>query len=416
MASTLLSFAALFLSVLTLLMGIGLLGTLLSLRLAMEGVGTQVVGLVMAAYFGGLICGTFVCHRLIQRVGHIRSFAAFAAVTTATVLIHGLYVSALAWAILRFFTGISIIGLYMVIESWLGECSEPRSRGRVFSIYMILTYLGMGAGQLLLALNQAGGPRLFLVAGILFAMSLVPVVVTRSVHPELRTPRRFSAHALLRRAPVGMLGCLASGLINSAFYTMTPVFGSRIGLDVSRIAWLMGIPVLGGLLLQWPVGTLSDRVDRPFMLSVLGALVAVVSGVAARAADTTYIGFLIAMGCFGGITFAVYPVAVARAHDLFEPGDVVAVSSALLLSYGVGATVGPIAASNVMVAVGRPEGLFIYFGLVGALFALSVFYFRKREKIEVVPVDEQVGFVPMRSTSPVIGEIDPRAAEDPDTG
>jgi len=159
-------------------MGVGLLGTLLSLRLIIDCCSTQVTGLVMSAYYLGLVSGSLLCHRLIQRVGHIRSFAVFAATATAMVMLHGLYVSALFWAILRFLTGIATIGLYMVVESWLGECAESGFRSRIFSIYMVLSYLGIAIGQQLLNLGDIGGHQLFFITGFLLTLCLVPVTAT----------------------------------------------------------------------------------------------------------------------------------------------------------------------------------------------------------------------------------------------
>lgn len=404
-----LSFLALYAAVFLLLLGMGLLGTLLSLRLTIGGVPAPVTGLIMAAYYAGLVLGSFFCHHLVERVGHIRAFAAFAAVTTATVMLHGLYVSPLAWGILRLLTGMTTIGLYMVIESWLSECSEPRTRGRVFSIYMVLSYLGLGLGQLLLNLGDASGPALFFVTGIFLVLCLVPVAVTRSIHPEIPRAVRFNLLALLRRAPLGMLGCLAAGLVNSAFYAMGPVFGSRIGLSVSEVSVFMSATIFGGLLFQWPVGAISDRCDRTRVLPLLAASMAGVSLLVMLTARLSFAWLLASMGVFGGLAFTVYPVAMARTHDLFEARDIVSVSSALLLSYGIGASIGPIAASGWMALVKSPYGLYLYCAMAGALYAAAGFYFRRREIVAVVPVADQVQFVPMQNTSPVAMALDPRA-------
>ena len=169
--------------------------------MAIEGFSTQMTGLILAAYFLGLVSGSFFCHRLIQLVGHIRSFAAFAAVTTAIVMLHGLYFSPIAWGILRFLTGIATIGLYMVIESRLNECTSPDIRGRIFSIYMVLTYLGIGIGQQLLNVGDVRGHALFFVTGLLLSLCLVPVVITRSVHPKLPETTHFNLIALFKKHP-----------------------------------------------------------------------------------------------------------------------------------------------------------------------------------------------------------------------
>jgi MFS family permease len=391
------------------MMGVGLLGTFLSLRLGIAGYSAQTIGFVMAAYFLGLTAGSFLSHRLIRRVGHIRAFAAFAAVTTAIVMIHGLTDSPIIWGCLRFLAGVATIGLYMVIESWLNECAEPRTRGRVLSMYMIISYLGMGIGQQLLNLGDVRGQEPFFMIGFLLAVCLVPVTVTHSLRPELPDVERFHVIELFRKAPLGMLGCLVAGLMNSAFYALGPVLGLRIGLSVSELSWFMTATIFGGLLLQWPVGLISDRFDRTRVLSVLGALMALTSLVVAMTARISFPVLVLEMVVFGGMMFTIYPVAVARTHDLFTPKDIVAVSSVLLLCYGVGAATGPVVASFVMTLTGTPFGFFAYCTAISAGYAAITFYFRRADKIVVVPVEDQVGFVPIRSTTTVATNIDPRA-------
>ncbi len=409
MVSTLVSFIALFASVFVLLMGIGLLNTHLSLQMSIGGFSTQTTGLILAAYFLGLASGSFFCHHLIRLVGHIRSFAAFAAVTTAMVMLHGLYLSPMAWGIFRFLTGIAVTGLYMVIESWLNECTSPDIRGNIFSIYMVLTYLGIGVGQQLLNLGDVRSQELFFLSGLLLALCLVPVAVTRSVQPKLPDITHFNLITLLKKAPMGMLGCLTAGLINSAFYSMGPVFGNQIGLGVSELSWFMTATIFGGVVFQWPVGVLANRFDRTNVLILSGVSIAATSLTILIAAKMPLTGLLAAMSLFGGLIFTVYPVSVARTHDLFEAKDIVSVSSALLLAYGTGATIGPIAASSFMGFSKSPYGLFAYCALVSGVYAAVSYYLKRKEKIRIIPAEEHVGFIPMKNTSPVVMAIDPRA-------
>jgi MFS family permease len=409
MVSTLLSFGALFTSALFFLMGGGVLNTQLSLRLTQAGYSTPTIGITLAFYFLGLVFGYFLCHRLIQRVGHIRSFAVFAAAATIIIILHGLYISAAFWATLRFFNGISNFGLFMIIESWLNECTQSHTRGRVFSIYMTITYMGIGIGQQLLNFGDEGGQDLFLIAALLFSLSLIPVSVTRSIHPELPPPARYTFKALFQKVPVGMLGCFAAGLINSAFFSMAPVFGTKIGLSVFQLSWLMSITVLGGFAVQWIIGVVSDRFDRTLILVIVACLVALLSlGIVINKANSYY-WFLVEMAIFGGLMFAVYPVAVARANDVFEGKDAVAVSSALLLCYSIGAVFGPILASITMTLLSTPFGLFAYWSLVAGVFALITIYLKHKERITIIDPDDQVNFVPMKSTSSVAMLLDPRA-------
>ena len=409
MVSTLTSFVALYAAVFTLLMGVGLLGTFLSLRMTMAGFSTEVIGLILAAYYAGLVLGSVVCQRLVARVGHIRAFAALAAVATAGVMLHGVFFSAWAWGLLRLATGIATMGLYMVIESWLNECTEPPYRGRVFSIYMVLSYLGIGIGQILLNLADPALPTHFFIAGMLLALCLVPVSMTTAISPSMPAPSRFKLGVLLKKAPLGMAGCLTAGLINSAFYTMGPVFGHDIGLNVPQLSLFMGATVLGGLLLQWPVGLISDRFDRTLVLPVLATMVSAISALVVISAGLPFEGLLVIMVCFGGVFFTIYPVAVARSHDLFDAGEVVSVSAGLLLSYGIGASVGPVAASFVMKTAASPYGLFVFMAGVPLLYAAMAHFLRRKERIEIVPVADQSNYMPMMRTSAVAMVIDPRA-------
>ena len=228
------------------------------------------------------------------------------------------------------------------------------------------------------------GQTLFLIAGLFVALCIVPIAVTRSIHPELPHMGHFQIRRLIRRAPVGVMGCFAAGLINSSVYSMAPVFGHLIHLDVLVFLAMT-------MALFCPVVILASRGD--FRLLVL------------------------AMAGFGGLVFSIYPVAVARTYDLFGSEEIVKVSSALLLSYGVGAAAGPALSSGVMEVSGNPYGFFLYIAAISGLFAAVTFFLRKTERIEVVPVEEQVDFMILRNTSPVAIHLDPRTEPvDGDTG
>ena len=407
-------FIALYSSVTLMMMGLGLLNTFLGFRLSLEGVSTQITGLVLSAYFVGLVAGTTYCRKIIQSVGHIRAFAAFTAITTAVVMAHGFYTSPLLWAGLRFVAGISNMGLFMVIESWLNECAEPRFRGRIFSIYMIVTYMGSTVGQQLLNVGDVRSQTLFLVAGVFMVLSTVPVAMTRSIHPKLPKVEQKAVKTILKKAPISMLGCFGSGLLHSAFYTMGPVFAHQIHLSVSQTSWFMTLTVFGGLLLQWPVGLISDRLDRSMVLPFLGIILAMISMMILIFSPQSLAFLLGATAVFGGIFFSIYPVAVARAHDIFDAQDVVKVSSVLLLFYSIGAVFGPILSAAAMTLSGTPYGLYFYMITISGVYAGVSLLLRRRESVRIVPVDEQVDFVMMETTSDVAMHLDPRMESVPE--
>jgi len=409
MANTLGAFGALFAAAFIFLTGNGLLNTLLSSRMAVEGFSTTTTtGMVLSCYYVGLLTGSFTSHRLIQRVGHIRAFTVFAATTTAAALLHGLHLSPWFWGMLRFLCGITTFGLFMVIESWLNECTESRYRGRVFSIYMTLSYLGIGIGQQLLNVGDVQGQTLFIIAGIIFALCLVPVSATGGVHPSLPETKPYHFISIFRRAPLGMLGCMAAGLTNSAFYAMMPVVCTDIGLSLHQLSWIMSITVFSGLAAQWAVGTLSDRFDRTVVLTVIATAIAVVSGFMFLIGARSFGGMAAGMGVFGALMFAVYPVSVARVHDIFGGQEAVAVSAGLLFAYSIGASVSPLLASGMMTLLDSSFGLFAFWFLINGAFAVVTLYLKKQEKVEIVAVEDQVAFVPMKSTSAVVMSMDPR--------
>jgi MFS family permease len=213
---------------------------------------------------------------------------------------------------------------------------------------------------------------------------------------------------ILRKAPIGMLGSFGAGLLHSAFYTMGPVFAHQAHLSVYQISWFMSLTVLGGLLLQWPVGMMSDRLDRSLVLPGLGIILAGISLVFLLSSRHSLSMLLGTTAIFGGIFFSIYPVAVARVHDIFEAQDVVKVSSVLLLCYGIGAMFGPTLAAGVMSVSGTPYGLYYYMVAVSGLYALVTLMLRQKESVRIVPVEEQVDFVIMETTSDVAMHLDPR--------
>ena len=205
-----------------------------------------------------------------------------------------------------------------------------------------------------------------------------------------------------------MSGCFAAGLINSAFFSMAPVFGANIGMSTFQLSWFMSVTVFGGLTVQWVVGIISDRFDRTLILVIIGILISLYSIIVVINTEVTFHRLLLEMGIFGGFLFAIYPVSVARAHDVFGGKDAVAVSSALLLCYSIGAIFGPILASAVMSTMNNPFGLYIYWSLVAGIFAAITFFLKRKERISIIPVEKQVNFIPMKNTSAVAMVLDPR--------
>jgi len=413
MRQTLLSLAALLFSTLLLLLGSGLLGTLLSLKMGMAGFADPVIGLIMGGFYAGMMLGGIVCYRIVHRVGHIRAFAAFAAISCAAIMIHGLLLDPWVWFVLRVLNGISMMGMFIVIESWLNERAEPGIRGRVFSFYMVISFLGLGLGQFLLNVADVEGLELYFVAGLLFALCLVPIALSRTVHPQSPQGVRTRLRHLLRLAPFGVSGCFVAGMIFGAFYALGAVYATNIGLSTAGVSLLMGVAVLSGLVLQWPVGHVSDFYDRLNVLTLLVSLVGVVSLALALLGDAGMLPLLILAGLFGGVGATVYPVAVAHVTDYVSQQQLVSTSATLIKTYGVGATLGPLGAAILMALLG-PEGLFLFIALVCAVAAVIT---GLRRRPATVAVEDQDPFVAMpRTGSTLISEMDPRTESDEEVG
>lgn len=388
-------------------LGVGLLGLLLPIRMGLEGVAPQIAGYVMSAYYAGFVAGSFMAQRIIGRVGHIRAFAAFAAILTAAVMVHALIFNIPVWGLMRAAVGFCMAGLYAVIESWLNVRSPNELRGRVLSMYTLTIYISSGVGQLAINLDDTAGLELFCLGALLTSLSLVPVVMTRVAGPELGNIKTMSLAALYKASPLGTVATAGAGLVSGSLYALGAVYGTQIGLTVFENSVFMGAPIIGGFLLQWPIGRLSDKFDRRTVLfgvlmSTVGA--SVLLGAFAFA-EGSFLLLATANLLLGGFLATIYPTAVAHAFDYIDRSQMVAANSGMLLAWAVGATAGPLVASSFM-AVG-PAGLFVF--IAGVAISLAVYTRWRMSRRAAKPADEQSKFVPVPSTSAIAGALDPRA-------
>ncbi len=373
MRNTLRSVASLLLSYGLLLLANGLFGTLLGVRTKLEGFSTEVIGVIMAGYFFGILLGAIFGVRVVVAVGHIRAFAAFASLMSVTALVHVLLIDPLAWGLMRVVSGFCMAGMIMVTESWLNERATNETRGRVLSFYMITNFAAAGCGQFLLPLADPGQFQLFSVASIIFSLAVVPVLMTRSKAPLPLEPQPLQLPELYRVSPLGFVGACGAGLVNSSLYGLGPVFAQGLGLTLAGTSTFMASVILGGLVLQWPVGRLSDYIDRRWVLAGIAiATSASCLGIVAIS-EGDHSGLYLAGAIYGGLAFTVYSVSVAHANDYARPDQLVQTASGLLIAYGVGATIGPILAATLMGRLG-PSGLFLFSAAVTAFLGLFAFY------------------------------------------
>lgn len=395
-------------SVFLLMAGAGALTSVLSVHLEGSATKAFVIGAIMTAYFVGLMLGSLFAHRVILRVGHIRAFATFVSLFSACGLAHAIMDHPLAWGLLRLLEGYCMAALAICIESWLNQKAEPSNRGKLLAFYMISMYGGYGMGQTVLMMDAGDGFLLFAVISILLSVALVPVTLTRQIPPALPDIVSYNLRRLYESSPLGVVGVVISGAVTASLYSLGPLYVLRIGHTVADAGLFMSSAILGGMVLQWPLGWLSDIFDRRVVLIALFAALAIVSGgLAAAPGDMT---ILLAGGAvYGGIIFALYPVCLAHTNDRLDSSEMVAASGGLMLGYSMGAMAGPIGASAAMAVMGAP-GLMLFAATVG-LGAVLFGIWRVRIR-PPVPAEMQASYVAVPRTTPALAPMLDRSDEE----
>lgn len=398
-----------------LLVGSGLLGMVIGLRGVYEGFSNLMIGLIMSGYYVGYIAGGWICPILIRRVGHVRCFASFAALSAALTLAFGMVVDPWIWLVLRVFNGLALMGIYMVIESWLNERSQatPGSQASIFAVYMVVNLATVAIGQYFVTFYGATAIESFIIAAILFCMGLLPIALTPVPQPlPIATPS-LSLGTLARRTPSGVAGALCSGLVLGAFWALTAIYGRALNFSDIDIANFTAVAILGGALTQWPIGWMSDHCrDRREMLIAVaaGATLALValsvvdSVLDGGAEPNDYIALSFVLGIF---MFSIYGMAVAQTHDRFPANEALEATRGLLLLHGVGAAIGPLLSGLAMQYLGT-QGFPQSMGVFTVL--LVIFVWWRIHHDDPVPMEERSPFhVASDQVSPVGVEMDPRA-------
>lgn len=395
------------------MIGNSLLGVVLPLRMDAASYPVALTGAIMAAYYLGLALGGLRGKHVIYRIGHIRAFAVFAAVTAATTLAYAAFFDLTAWLILRIINGFCIAGLTATIESWLNMRSSNETRGRVLSVYMVTFYLAIVAGQSMINLADVAGPDLFMYAAALIGLSLIPVAMTTLGEPNLSESRVLKVWDLYAASKVGVVGAGVAGLMVGSFYAMGVVFALKIGLSASQAAFFMSAVVLGGLIFQIPMGVIADRFDRRIVMSCALIAVGVTWGTLAVfvASGLSVTTLLIMAVFFGGAMSSVYPLCVAQTFDRLEREYYIAASGRLLMVYSIGATIGPLLAAMLMSVYG-PSSFFVFESGVTILYA--VFVLTQVARRPSVSTDQQEPYMLLPDVTPIAMALDPRteAAEE----
>lgn len=410
MRNQLYSIAAILLSAAIFIAGNGLLGILIPARAHLSGFSNLWIGLIGSAYFAGFVLGCFAGPVMLARVGHSRTFAVCAALAATTTLLQSMFVTESVWTVMRFGFGFAAASLYMVIESWLNDRAPNEVRGRIFAAYMTVNYASMIVGQMLFASNKPTSYTLFDLGAVFYALCLIPVGLTLLPQPQATVVPKLRPLRLYRVSPVGVVGCVAVGLSNSAIWTLAPLFAQDHGLTRTWLAIFMSVLTLGGAVVQLPLGRVSDHVDRRFVIAAVCGAAAALGVMLFLFAGRGRGELLLLIGLFGITALPFYGLSVAHANDRIPREAFVEASATLLMINALASCFGPTFAAVVIDRFGSAS-LFLYTATIHTamvMFTLTRLQLRRpwigetRDRFEPMP----------QQSSPAGLELDPRGPEE----
>ena len=375
------------------MLGNGLQGSLLGVRASMEGFGISTTGLVMSGYFFGLILGSAVVPKMVGRVGHVRSFGALASLASTSILVHVVFIDPWVWWGMRVVTGFAYAGIYVVAESWLNDASENETRGQLLSVYMVISLIGLAGGQLLLNIAPPSGIVLFVMISVLISFAVIPILISASQAPHFETAESVSVIHLFRVSPLGVVGMMLSSFCIGSIFSVGPVYGTSIGLSVQEISFFMGTIILGGALVQFPLGRLSDTLGRRQIMIVSCFGAAAFSMLAPQ-----YIGgwqLYVIIAVVGGLSMPLYSLCAAHTNDYLSPPQMVAASGTLVLVSGMGATMGPPVTAFAMEYLGAPA---FFYSIAVSLTMVAVYGLWRVTRREALAQEARGDFVVMAPT------------------
>ncbi len=396
------SVQTLLIAIFMLMIGSGALSTLIALRLQADGLSALVIGLVATSYFTGLTLGSVTVFRIVRNVGHIRAFAAFVSLFSASALTYVIVDNAVVWTGLRFIDGFCTAGVFVCLESWLNERAEPSTRGTVLAGYMIFLYSGQAVGQSLLLLDGDMLSMPFIAAAAMLSLAVIPVALTRIEAPLIGRYTPLSLRRLYSISPLGVVGSVSTGVMLGAFYALAAVHARKIGLDNAGISSFLGTVILGGVLLQWPLGYLSDRFDRRRVIVATFASLACTCAMLSVMREANLLFYLLG-AMFGGFAFALYPLCVSHTNDHIDNDDRVGASGGLVLAYSVGAIIGPAVGGITLMFLGM-KGLYVFIGTcAGAVLGFGLW-----RQMTTAPVesDAQEPFQTLPRTTPMLASFE----------
>lgn len=382
---------ALLLGMMLLMVGNGVQGTLLGIRGAIEGFTTWQMSIVMSAYFAGFLFGSRMAPEMIRRVGHVRVFAALGSLISAVLVLYAAIPDWMAWTVLRVLIGFCFSGVYVTAESWLNNTASNENRGRALSLYMIVQMLGIISAQALINFADPAGFLLFIIPSVLVSLAFAPILLSISPAPTFGTTKSMSIRQLYDVSPLGVVGIFLMGGVFSAMFGMTAVWGTQAGLSVLQISIFTAAIYVGGLVFQFPLGWMSDRMDRR-KLVVYVALIGAVAGALAALFDLGFIALIGVALVIGGISNPLYSLLVAYTNDYLDQDSMAAASGGLLFVNGLGAILGPLVIGWLMSLVG-PPGFFYFIAFL--TLTLGLYALWRMTQRPSVPVDQTGPFAPV---------------------
>ncbi|MDX4012375.1 MFS transporter [Aliarcobacter skirrowii] len=394
--------SSLFLSITFLAIGYGIMITYIGVYLKQAGVSSFSIGLINSAFFLGAIASSIFSQKIISTIGHIRSFASFAALMVIAFLLHSVYLNEFFWGFLRLISGFSFYALLIIVESWLNEKSSNSQRGQILAIYTIIFYLSTALGQLFLTIPKDSEFFVFTVGSVLVLFSLITIAMTKIKEPILKPFEQYSFPKLYSIVPLALTGSFIGGFFVGSFFTMLPLTILHKFDSTTILSIFMSLTLIGGLVSQWPIGKLSDKYGRRKLIAFCGFFTAFVSLLFIIVPELNSYYYILAL-LLGVTIFAIYPLSLARANDVLDENkDMVEISRALLFAYGAGSFIAPIILGIIFTFLNYEAIFFIYLtiGFFLGLYSLS----RKR-----VADDDMSVFVNFPVTSgPVVAQMDPR--------
>ncbi len=394
---------ALFLGMFMLMIGNGVQGTLLGLRGDLEGFSTFSLSIIMSAYFVGFLFSSKMTPELIRRVGHVRVFAALGSMVSAVLILYPALTEVWAWTIGRVIIGFCFCGVYITAESWLNDSSDNATRGKSLSVYMIVQMAGIVAAQYIVTMGDVSGFILFIVPSVLVSLAFAPILLSVRPTPAFDQAKPMTLRHLVAASPLASLGMFLLGGIFSAQFGMAAVYGTQAGFTVSQISLFISVIYIAALVAQYPIGWISDRIDRRILI-IGTTLIGGIGGLLAFAAPGNFGLVLVAAALVGGSSNPLYALLIAYANDYLEKEDMAAASGGLLFINGLGAIAGPLLVGMIMNRLG-PEGFWLFLALLSfgiALYAVYRMTQRSRGELDI----EQVPYAPVSATTtPVIAEI-----------